>query len=79
MHRVNNSVAILTFANTIKKEIIGEKDYRYFLSLMKDEEMKHDAGFSPGKSLLQLWLVVSPSSGHQGSLSGATLHEHPFH
>ena len=36
-------------------------------------------GFSNGKSLLQLWLVVSPSLSHQGSLSDATLHEHPFH
>ena len=37
------------------------------------------SGFSNGKSLLQLRLVVFPSLGHQGSLPGATLREHPFH
>ena len=31
------------------------------------------------RNLLQLWLVVFLSSGHQGSLLDATLHEHPFY
>ena len=49
------------------------------LSLFTEIEERGGICFSNGKSLLQLWLVVSPSLSHQGSLPGATLHEHPFH
>ena len=34
---------------------------------------------SSGRSLPQVWLVVFPSLGHQGSLLGGTPHERPFH
>ena len=39
----------------------------------------HKTCFNSGMSLLQVRLVVFLSLGHQDSLQGGTLHEHPFH
>jgi hypothetical protein len=53
----------------------------FYMVLLRDIEllMEKKLYFSNGKSLLQLRLVVFPSLGHQSSLPGGTLHEHPFH